>query len=189
MHEDELAKMPTGWTADGLASGAGFKLITLPYPVSVTETHPYHAEPMQPGARPILVLFSGSLDRGRSTNTGRQGYANLLRGAVAKALKARGALCTKDSCGLCAPGHEAACKQLLLHSAEERLWALVTQAVFCLEPAGDTLTRSHFFVAMASGCVPVLFDGGDGSPLYSPEVPTYWPWRLTNKTTVMCGTC
>ena len=32
---------------------------------------------------------------------------------------------------------------------------------------------------MASGCVPLLFDGGDGSPLYSKHVPTYWPWRAS----------
>jgi len=33
-------------------------------------------------------------------------------------------------------------------------------------------------VAVLSGCVPVIFDGGDGSTLYSNGAPTFWPWRV-----------
>jgi hypothetical protein len=29
---------------------------------------------------------------------------------------------------------------------------------FCLEPAGDTPTRSHLYTAMLCGCIPVIFD-------------------------------
>jgi len=50
-------------------------------------------------------------------------------------------------------------------------------SVFCLEPPGDTLTRSHLYVAVLSGCVPVIFDGGHNA--YGPR-ETSWAWRTTN---------
>ena len=34
---------------------------------------------------------------------------------------------------------------------------------FCLEPIGDTPTRSHFYLAVLSGCIPVIFDDARGS--------------------------
>jgi len=50
-------------------------------------------------------------------------------------------------------------------------------SVFCLEPPGDTLTRSHLYVAVLTGCVPVIFDGGHEA--YGPR-ETSWAWRKTN---------
>ena len=45
--------------------------------------------------------------------------------------------------------------------------------------SGDTLTRSHFYVAILSGCIPVIFgpDNGDGD---SDEALTAWAWRSSN---------
>ena len=31
-------------------------------------------------------------------------------------------------------------------------------ADFCLEPAGDTPTRSHLYLSVLNGCIPVIFD-------------------------------
>ena len=32
---------------------------------------------------------------------------------------------------------------------------------FCLEVSGDTPTRSHFYLAVLAGCIPVIFDFND----------------------------
>jgi hypothetical protein len=53
-------------------------------------------------------------------------------------------------------------------------------SVFCLEPPGDTPTRSHLYVAVLTGCVPVIFDGGHKA--YGPH-ETSWAWRTTNAST------
>jgi hypothetical protein len=51
----------------------------------------------------------------------------------------------------------------------------VVNAVFCFEPGGDTPTRSHFYLAALSGCIPVIFDGGLSR--YDATEPTWWAWR------------
>ena len=51
--------------------------------------------------------------------------------------------------------------------------ALALSSIFCIEPSGDTVTRSHFYVAVLSGCVPVIFDGGHAD--FTPT--TWWAWR------------
>jgi len=54
------------------------------------------------------------------------------------------------------------------------LWRLTASATFCVEPAGDTPTRSHFYVAALSGCIPVLLDGD--APQYH-RSSTPWAFR------------
>ena len=195
LHEEEAALMPTGWTPNGLTSPHnqhGVRIISLPYPISVTDTKQHHqktqslatipgtgAAPIGKPPRSILALFAGSLDRGRHSNTGRQGQGNRLRVVVVKAMQRQGAICTADACGICAKGEEKTCEALILHQAEDRHWELAANSIFCVEPPGDTLTRSHFFVGVVSGCIPVVFDGGDGSALYSEDRPTLWPWRVS----------
>ena len=46
-------------------------------------------------------------------------------------------------------------------------------ADFCLEPPGDTPTRSHFYFAISQGCIPVVFDFMH--PRYRSS--TRWAWR------------
>ena len=58
-----------------------------------------------------------------------------------------------------------------------RLWEVVTNSDFCLEPDGDTPTRSHLFVAVQAGCIPVLFDHSSDK-FYSGEKATEWPFRF-----------
>jgi len=201
LHEDDAAKMTLGWGPDGLAPPhrhSGPRVVTLPYPISVSGVTEHFGQHLGADAsgvnheakagarggwateRPILLLFYGSMDRGRKTNTGRQGHVNGVRVAVAKAIKGeRESLCTSDGCAVCTPGLEHECKRVFTQASEQRLWELPSSATFCVEPAGDSLTRSHFFLAVVLGCVPVIFDGGDGSPLYSKHHPTFWPWRVT----------
>mmetsp|Transcript_13169 Transcript_13169/g.22286 ORF Transcript_13169/g.22286 Transcript_13169/m.22286 type:complete len:369 (+) Transcript_13169:129-1235(+) len=197
LHFKDIALLPNGWSADGLIAPhlqSAFRLISLPYPTSVTSarnllnlTGSGGVSGNESDQRPIRVLFSGSLTRGNSSNNGRLGQTNRVRGLMSRALRRFGALhgslvCAKDGCAVCTVGLEKECKAMVLHQFKDRLWELAASAVFCLEPPGDTLTRSHFFVAVSSGCIPVIFDGGDGSNLYSPHEPTHWPWRLVGPT-------
>jgi len=54
------------------------------------------------------------------------------------------------------------------------LWRLTASTTFCVEPAGDTPTRSHLYVAALSGCIPVLLDGD--APQYN-QGSTPWAFR------------
>ena len=56
-----------------------------------------------------------------------------------------------------------------------RVWEVVANSNFCLEPDGDTPTRSHLFVAVQAGCIPVLFDHSSDT-YYSGERATEWPF-------------
>ena len=53
---------------------------------------------------------------------------------------------------------------------DENVWRLTASATFCLEPAGDSPTRSHLYLAVLLGCVPVIFDGD--APDYHPTSST-----------------
>ena len=56
------------------------------------------------------------------------------------------------------------------------MFQIALASKFCLEPAGDTLTRSHFYVALLCGCIPVIIDG-EGTENYRATARTSWPWR------------
>jgi len=79
------------------------------------------------------------------------------------------AACQLDQHAICAEGN--ACD---LPTGPDRLHQLAATSRYCLEPGGDTPTRSHFYVAALFGCIPVLFEGG--SKNYSNQT-TLWPWR------------
>ena len=63
--------------------------------------------------------------------------------------------------------------------------AIAARATFCIEPTSDDLMRSHFYLGMQSGCIPVLFDGsgdvndpvGHGGMTGIVRQPTRWAWR------------
>lgn len=61
---------------------------------------------------------------------------------------------------------------------EYKLWDLAVNTDFCFEPDGDTPTRSHFYVAVQAGCIPVLFDHAGGGN-FSATLKTDWPFRTT----------
>mmetsp|Transcript_8049 Transcript_8049/g.18976 ORF Transcript_8049/g.18976 Transcript_8049/m.18976 type:complete len:336 (-) Transcript_8049:73-1080(-) len=156
-------------------------LVTLPVPTGLLNSVRWHE--MAPGlsrspggsgggsgglpdssrTRDILILLSG--ERGRNV-------AAVDRLGAFDTLERAGATCTSKGCMLCAPGHSG-CEARRTH-----MYAQAAHAVFCVEPSGDTLTRSHLYVAIQAGCVPVIFDGvhklfADSN--YSDA--TWWPWR------------
>ena len=70
------------------------------------------------------------------------------------------------------------------------MWDNVMNSQFCLQPPGDTPTRSHLFVAVLAGCIPVIFDHERGgasvgdvatlaprSEYFDGDHATSWPWR------------
>lgn len=64
--------------------------------------------------------------------------------------------------GLCLGARNDLCyRGPLMHAAYSRNITteeeLLQSARFCLEPPGDTPTRSHFYVAARYGCIPVIF--------------------------------
>jgi hypothetical protein len=68
---------------------------------------------------------------------------------------------------------------------------LADLADFCLEPPGDTQTRSHFYLSVLSGCIPVIFDGeahaygynsqGLGGAVTFRQRYQPWAWRTSDR--------
>ena len=170
--------------------------IVVPYSIPTAATIKPSREH---GHRPFAALFDG------------RSFASFdgARMRLIEQMLAAGGVCdnpnwrtveTQVICAVCHP-HEAASCQAHLdafnHSAglcsEERTddspgpcgkrsFALAAQSTFCIEPTSDELLRSHTYVAMHSGCIPVLFDGhptsfsrnwADGAS----REPTRWAWR------------
>ena len=67
--------------------------------------------------------------------------------------------------------------------------SLAAHATLCIEPTSDDLMRSHFYLGVQAGCVPVLFDGageldesgapaaGSGGLTGTKREITPWAWR------------
>ena len=66
---------------------------------------------------------------------------------------------TETNAYKCAPGIN--CRL----TAESTVYKVVANTDFCLEPTGDTPTRSHFYLAVLAGCIPVIFDFDRGKAL------------------------
>jgi len=89
-------------------------------------------------------------------------------------------------CVLCAQPGAAACRARLM-AASFRQWPdnsnghvhvdIALHSTFCLEPHSDSAVRSHFYLVVQAGCIPVLFDMlHNPGPFPSPqEIP--WAWR------------
>ena len=169
-------------------------VVTLPYPTGLgvaaqpafappALAHPEHGpahgavgggyDPWRP--RPIAVLMDASLAR---TGGGGQAPRNWVRALLRGKLEERGATCAKDLCGLCAGG-PCSVWPLVGGARVPTLWEALVSSTFCVEPAGDTVTRSHFYLAVLSGCVPVVLDGGLED--FDPRVPAWWAWRADDE--------
>lgn len=162
-------------------------IVSLPYPVPVFEpvsfTQPApDYDPEKP--RRIAVLFSADNDRGGHG-------ANSIRSVIRSQMLNAGAVCSEHTCLFCSGGNSTpdgdvtpgtSCPEAFGNASSEahaesqlsNMWDFATSSTFCLEPAGDTLTRSHFFVSLLAGCIPVIFDGGHDD--FSAE-QTSWPFR------------
>ena len=80
--------------------------------------------------------------------------------------------CELDQHAICAEGNSCD-----LPTGPDSMHQLAATSRYCLEPGGDTPTRSHFYVAALFGCIPVLLEGG--SINYSNQT-TLWPWRRSS---------
>eukprot|EP00401_Gymnodinium_catenatum_P015452 CAMPEP_0117620608 /NCGR_PEP_ID=MMETSP0784-20121206/87213_1 /TAXON_ID=39447 /ORGANISM="" /LENGTH=479 /DNA_ID=CAMNT_0005424521 /DNA_START=218 /DNA_END=1657 /DNA_ORIENTATION=+ len=189
----ESVKMPSAWdefaaveiqrrsglqdvasASDDVSRGSPL-MVTLPYPTPILRPAKFTMnDGLYRSARPRKILISLFASPGK---TGQGG--NWIRPLLIKKLRAftnsqSGFVChhrrndrtdpNAEYCGL---------------SKEKRgLWNVLVNSAFCLEPAGDTLTRSHFYLAVLAGCVPFInyiFDGGHRK--YSDSVRTAWAWR------------
>jgi hypothetical protein len=143
-------------------------MLTVPKPVGVFDIYPRWAERtgdlLRP--RPIGVLWNANILR-----TGKQ--LTLTRSNVRKrissALVAANATCNQDRsrCVMC---HSPGCAEL-----RPTVFGDAARSALCIEPPGDTLGRSHAFVDIIAGCIPVLVEGSH--PAYPKGEPTWWPWR------------
>lgn len=64
-------------------------------------------------------------------------------------------------------------------------WRAMLNSNFCLEPGGDTPTRSHLYTAALCGCIPVIFDFEPDTPEHreqfyrGPDATSGWAFRHT----------
>lgn len=156
--EEELARR-----GQRRAGRAAPLLVTLPVPTGVLSATDWTT--FGSGHRPVAIMLSASRERG--SNRGAEGRVHAFR-----ALRRAGALCDDDGCVLCMPGHD--CES----HARRGLFALPTVSRFCVEPPGDSQLRSHLYVALAQGCVPVLFDAAHAGYRSPASQVAWWPWRL-----------
>jgi len=155
--------------------GLGPLLITVPYSIPVERAVAFATSSGSYSAsrpRRIAISWQGSMKR---SELGATDGGNWIRERVYQHVAANG-----ERSGLvCAEQGAAKEKDCGLPGDQWGYWDVVVNSVFCLEPAGDTLTRSHVYIAILGGCIPVLFDGGHS--LYPESVVTWWPWRGARK--------
>lgn len=145
-------------------------LLSLPYTTSawIRATEP--AARRREHERPYLVLWAGH----RFVQT--RGYSLRARNRLWYDLKVHGARCfgRQSNCVVAhrmSPSHF----ERYMSNASLMLWATEAASLFCLQPPGDALTRSHFYVAVQAGCIPVIFDGTHPSHSLTKQTP--WAWR------------
>jgi len=140
-------------------------LLTLPYPTGILNAVAW-ASSQKLEQRRIKILLDGSTKRNAVIR-------NDLRDALQKAI----GLPTPSSelAMACAWDSEKSKPYCGLDADRHQTFELAASSVFCLEPPGDTVTRSHFYVAIQSGCIPVIFDGGNLA--YGNNTVTQWAWR------------
>lgn len=149
-------------------------LFALPYPTSVLSaasfTHTdYVASFMAKAKRKIEVSFTGNLSKSSSLNW--------VRTLVHRKVSEVGGESSKmmvNSSILC-PGYNNSKRPHCGLGRGFTMWDVVADSTFCIEPPGDTPTRSHFYIAAQSGCVPVLFNGGHAA--YEENEPAWFAWR------------
>eukprot|EP00413_Alexandrium_margalefii_P008190 CAMPEP_0204527006 /NCGR_PEP_ID=MMETSP0661-20131031/8741_1 /ASSEMBLY_ACC=CAM_ASM_000606 /TAXON_ID=109239 /ORGANISM="Alexandrium margalefi, Strain AMGDE01CS-322" /LENGTH=492 /DNA_ID=CAMNT_0051532873 /DNA_START=13 /DNA_END=1491 /DNA_ORIENTATION=- len=130
-------------------------LVSLPYPTSLLGDASFLKEggAYRPDRkRPIAVSMDAEIKP-----------TSWIRNHTLKQMPASKMVCTESQDKYCG-----------LHN-KANLWDLKVNSVFCIEPAGDTLTRASFYVAVLSGCIPVIFDGGHTR--FDESEPTQWAWR------------
>lgn len=170
-------------------------LIALPYPTALTARSWFGGDARS--RRPISVLFQGRTRNFKGQDAVRRAIVNTFRnnrGSVQRHFgvsgqQSRGHLGRLSTLALCKErGGQGG-------SVATSRFDLAERSDFCLEPAGDTPTRSHFYLAVLSGCIPVIFDqtrvsaqrslwgpwgsvpDGETAATRDVEPRTAWAWR------------
>ena len=147
-------------------------LVTLPYPTSLQNAVVFsESSDGYDGqrVRPISVLLFGLSNR-------RNPSAIPTRNALWHQLRQAGAVVPEGSgeetpsLMMCAEGVDCGAMQW------KSLFDQTANSAFCLQPAGDTLTRSHFYLSILSGCIPVIFESSARSD-YEDTMHTAWAFR------------
>lgn len=156
----------------GINTGTGPTLFTMPYPTSILRESSFlesageydHTRP-----RRIAASMLGSRHRDKFG-------ANWIRGLSMDQFESRHDAHVEETLRLvCAKGQGGLRNSTCGLGEAPNMWTLAANSNFCFEPAGDTLCRSHLYVAVLSGCIPVIFDGGHHQ--FNSSAPTWWAWR------------
>lgn len=159
---------------NGVVSDGGPILLTVPYPTALlnevrfTESSgAYNAD----RKRPIRVsLFASATKDGKGSNWVRQLLLERVASKPHSEHHSKVSMICDDSTkdeedGMCG----------LSRDSNANMWTITSNSAFCVEPPGDTLCRSHFYVSLLSGCIPVVVDGGHDR--FNSSTPTWWAWR------------
>ncbi len=161
-------------------------LVSLPYSTSIVNLPTFWDH----RPRPVMIVYFGSLGV-RTDNKAQVSLRNLkvknrfhahnddgTRFAVLEAMRKYGR-CFDWGCLICRNCDYDRYEDK--NKTKAHMYYMALSSEFCVEPRGDTLTRSHFYVALASGCIPVLFDGpavsGNKSRFTFSSPYTSWPFR------------
>jgi hypothetical protein len=158
--------------------------LVIPMPAFVAGVHPPRLAARAPVPRRVAVLNAASV--ARDADKSHAGGHQFVRRDITRAMGRAGAVCVADSgtCMLCAlPGANetgagiGGCAQSV--RGGDPLFTPLVHSTFCLELPGDTAYRSHIYLAIVAGCIPVIVDGGHSG--YNLSRPTLWPWRSATR--------
>ena len=145
--------------------GLSATLLSLPHTTSAW-TRPPSLAVSSASARSNHVLFAGTQRRGAATRVRQRIVADMLQA---------GGACVGNRCVVGKRRQTAASLGARLRTRGRTPWEDVLVSDFCLQPPGDVLTRSHFYLSVQAGCVPVTFEGA--RPDYLSTSATAWAWR------------
>ena len=190
-----------GRGAESSTISAAPVVVTLPYPTSMLDAASFSTRAQRPyrimlqsgpkEVAPIRTAVSEAMERvGECVATwkpsGKLGSTTCVLctdetrnkvGCASKAGRVGGSGTTGTGADAGSALSGAASAATAGASVSASVWALTVQSTFCLEPPGDTLTRSHLYVAVLGGCIPVIFDGGHTR--FEEQDATWWAWRDT----------
>ena len=127
--------------------------VTLPYPIGITSVANFSKSCRSytvPARRRISIALVGSMTKNKLRSALAAGMRSIggtihVHGPVSIAYK-------------CSPEHGGSQCGMDHIDSFKIAYKRVLHTDFCLEVSGDTPTRSHFYMAVLAGCIPVIFD-------------------------------
>ncbi|MCO5609454.1 hypothetical protein L7F22_063680 [Adiantum nelumboides] len=162
--QPELANLTFLWK--GKAFSPSTHEIGIPYPTSFHPSSDAHLkiwqETIKGAKREWLVSFLGSARR-------RFRHASQLRfrQELQKQCEQHNDKCRFKDCTL-----QYTRLQIPCESEPEIVTLEFSNAVFCLQPEGDTPTRKSFFDSLVAGCIPVVFSNETAHLQYDAYLPS-----------------